>query len=57
MLFRSLDISGRYLFIDNKFELTESPVVLDINHLKDGIYLLEAADKIISRKVKIVKTQ
>ncbi len=52
-----LDISGRYLFIDNKFDLTGSPVVLDISHLKGGIYLLEATDKIISRKVKIVKTQ
>ena len=52
-----LDLSGRYIFRDIKFELTESTVVLDISYLKGGIYLLEAADKVLSRKVKIVKAQ
>jgi len=50
-----LDLSGRYVFIDNKFELTGSPVVLDISHLKSGMYLLEAGNRTISRKVKFVK--
>jgi beta propeller repeat protein len=52
---RILDLSGKYVFIDENVELKGSPVILDINLLKGGIYLLEAADKNISRKVKIVK--
>ena len=50
-----IDLSGRYVFVDNKFELTGSPVMLNISRLKGGIYLLQAGDKTISRRVKIVK--
>jgi PKD repeat protein len=52
-----IDLSGRHVFVDNKFELTGSPVTLDISRLKGGMYLLEAGDKTISRRVRIVKIQ
>jgi PKD repeat protein len=52
---RLLDLSGRYVFIDKKAELSGYPLNLDISSLKGGVYVLEVSDSKISRMVKIVK--
>ncbi|MBG0858667.1 MAG: T9SS type A sorting domain-containing protein [Bacteroidales bacterium] len=54
---RILDPSGRYVYSDENVELTGSPITLNLTFLKGGIYLLEATDRKISHKVKIVKIE
>ncbi len=50
-----LDLSGKYVFIDNKYETTGNPIILNIEFLNNGMHLLEISDKTRSHRVKIVK--
>lgn len=52
---RILDLSGKYIFINKKYDLSGNPVTLDIDLLKDGMYLLEVSDNEKSYKLKIIK--
>ena len=52
---RILDFSGKHIYIDNNYDISGNPIMLDLNALRDGIYLLEASDKEICQRVKIVK--
>jgi len=50
-----LDLSGKNLFINKNYNLSGSPVTINIDFLNDGIYLLEVSDNYKSHWVKIVK--
>jgi len=51
---RILDMSGKQINIDNKYDLSGNPITLDINSLSDGIYLLEVNDKETCQRIKIL---
>jgi hypothetical protein len=50
-----MDFSGRYVYINNEYDLSGNPVTIDISTLSEGMYLLEVTDKTLNRRVKIVK--
>jgi len=50
-----LDLSGKYVYINNNYDLSGNPVTLNIDFLSDGIYLLELADNERCYRLKIVK--
>lgn len=52
---RILDLSGRFNIMANDYELSGTPVTLDISSLVDGLYILEMSDDSKTYRVKIVK--
>ena len=50
-----IDLSGRYVMIDNNFEISGNPRTIFLNSLNDGIYLLEFSDNHNIYRVKIIK--
>jgi PKD repeat protein len=52
---RLLDLYGKNVYINDKYDLSENPLTLDISSLSYGIYLLEISDQENCQRVKIVK--
>ena len=57
VIIRILDISGKHILINNKYDLSGNPLSLDLDFLKDGMYWMEVSDNEKSYNLKIVKVK
>ncbi len=49
------DLSGKCVMVNDHFDLSYSPVTIDISGIPDGVYLMSLSDGKISHKLKIIR--
>jgi PKD repeat protein len=54
-IIRILDLAGKNVYSSKKYDLSGNRLTLNINSLREGVYILEISDRKTSQRVKIVK--
>jgi len=52
---RIMDFSGKVIYIDNEYDLSGNPAIIDVKSFREGLYLLELSGQGISQRIKLVK--
>jgi hypothetical protein len=50
-----LGLSGKYVFLDKTYELSGNPITVNIEHIPDGIYVLQLTDNKSTYNLKVIK--